>query len=276
MEQFDSTGAKFREFYTIGETSKLNNVTPRALYHYENKKMLIPSSINPNNGYRKYKYTQFFLLDIIKRFKRCGVPLEDLQKMITSKDRTYAQELLETEILKIQREIDRLQLVKKDVEFFKYFYDIMPDVIKNSDIALEKHTLNHMLAVPVSPDMSYNEKDFCLRTRIHSPLFRDTKFFLPCGFLLDIEAFLKGNIKETHRTCYLIHQLDFNHPDYLYIKDSDAICITLTRGAEKQRLSRIQDFLKKQHMVPQYILCEEFYDEVSNVEEPLRRVKVIL
>jgi DNA-binding transcriptional MerR regulator len=278
MKSSDKIGVEYKknDSYTIGEVSRLNNVTSRSLYHYEKIGMLLPARVNQKNGYRNYDYRQFFILDIIKRFKRCGVPLKNIDEMMVSQNPIYAQELLQEEIEKIQNEIDRLNSVKKDVEYFKYFYDTMPVISDDEEIIISRHKLNHILAVPCDDIDDYYEADYRLRRRIHSPLFRDVKFFLPCGFLLDIDKFCDGNIKRNYRTCYLINKLDFEHKDYLYTEDCDCISFTLGREFEVGKINRLLEFIKKYNIKPRYVLCEEYYDEVVNIEKPLLKIKVLL
>lgn len=274
----DTTGLQFKQTYTIGETARLNNVSARALYHYQEKGMLTPSEIGPNR-YRKYAHAQFYQLDLIKRFKKCGVPLKSLAGLIESHNVSFARELLQGELEKIQAEIDRLSSIKRDVALFKSFYDAMPSCDGGDgsmDIRVGRHRLNHMLAVPIADGLPRDQADFALRTVIHSPLFREVKFFLPFAFHLDPDAFLKGELRTTHRSCYLIDSLRFAHGSYLYTEDCDCLTMTLGRELQPERLDRLRGFLKSQQLTPRHILCEEYYDQVTNFEQPLLSVKVLL
>lgn len=276
MDVKDKTSVRYKPQYTVGEVAELNHVTTRSLYHYQSKGMLLPSQVSTVNKYRYYSYPQFFLLDIIKRFKRCGVPLKNIADMIDKEDPQYAQHLLQKELETIQAEIDRLTSVKRDVTMFKSFYDEMPFVKENDDIQLGKHILNHVLTVPVEKDMTLYEADFALRTVIHSPLFHPIKFVIPFAFMWKVDAFMQDELIPTHRTCYLMEALPFHYIGYLYIEDADCLTITMQKGEEEKKLDRMRHFLKTHNLTPKYIFCEEFYDTVTNFDEPLRRVKVIL
>ncbi len=271
----NTTGQEFKKRYTIGEAAKLNHVTPRSLYHYQNKNLLAPAYVGANN-YRQYTNLQFLLLDIIKRYKRCGVPLGQLAKMISTDDATYAQSLLQVEIENIQKQIERLMSVKKDIEFFKYFYDVMPDVQQNKDIKLCRHTLNHVFAVPIAAGATPDEADYTWRNVMHSPLFYPVKFFLPFAYMLEPAAFLSGKLLKTHRTSYLIEALPFAHTGYMCIEDCDCLTITLGHGYDEGQLAKLQNFLNAHNLTPRYIFCEEYYDSITNFEKPLLCVKAIL
>ena len=61
-----------KRYFSIGEVSKLKDVTIKALRYYHDIGLLTPAYINPENGYRYYTINQFFYLDIILNFAKQG------------------------------------------------------------------------------------------------------------------------------------------------------------------------------------------------------------
>jgi len=50
-----------KEYYSIGETAQLNNVTIQTLRYYDKIGIFKPAHIEKNNGYRFYHIKQFFI-----------------------------------------------------------------------------------------------------------------------------------------------------------------------------------------------------------------------
>ncbi|KTS79144.1 transcriptional regulator, partial [Paenibacillus jamilae] len=70
-----------KKYFSIGEVSRLKNVTIKALRYYHNIGLLIPAYINPDNGYRYYTINQFIYLDIIKISKQSNVSVKEIKAL---------------------------------------------------------------------------------------------------------------------------------------------------------------------------------------------------
>jgi MerR family transcriptional activator of bmr gene len=69
------------KLYTIGEVSKLVNISIKALRYYDKINLFKPAYIDPDTHYRYYKDSQIYLLDLIKSLKYIGTPLEEMKKV---------------------------------------------------------------------------------------------------------------------------------------------------------------------------------------------------
>lgn len=68
------------KLYTIGEVSKLSNVSIKALRYYDKIDLFKPVHVDPETNYRYYKDSQLYHLDLIKSLKYIGTPLEEMKK----------------------------------------------------------------------------------------------------------------------------------------------------------------------------------------------------
>ncbi|MEC1754052.1 MerR family transcriptional regulator [Bacillus mojavensis] len=67
-------------FYSIGEVSKLANVSIKALRYYDKIDLFKPDYVDPDTNYRYYTDSQLYHLDLIKSLKYIGTPLEEMKK----------------------------------------------------------------------------------------------------------------------------------------------------------------------------------------------------
>lgn len=79
------------ELYTIGEFSKLVNISIKALRYYDKINLFKPAYVDPDTNYRYYKDSQIYHLDLIKSLKYIGTPLEEIKEVMELKaDDFYA------------------------------------------------------------------------------------------------------------------------------------------------------------------------------------------
>ncbi|PEJ59181.1 multidrug transporter [Bacillus sp. AFS002410] len=98
--------------YTIGEVSKLVNISIKALRYYDKINLFKPAYVDPDTNYRYYKDSQIHLLDLIKSLKYIGTPLEDMKKVQgLERDEFYAF-LTEQENI-VKDKIDSLTEIEK-------------------------------------------------------------------------------------------------------------------------------------------------------------------
>lgn len=94
-----------KEFFSIGEVSKLFNVKISALRYYDEIGLLKPEYKDEQTNYRYYSTQQFERLDTIKYLRALGLPINKLacRKCENKRTVTDKQQLfLHTFVLKMQ------------------------------------------------------------------------------------------------------------------------------------------------------------------------------
>lgn len=66
-------------YYSIGEVSKLTNISIQTLRYYDQINLFKPSYVDPATNYRYYKDSQLYYLDIIKSLKYIGVSQDEIK-----------------------------------------------------------------------------------------------------------------------------------------------------------------------------------------------------
>lgn len=100
------------KLYTIGEVSKLVNISIKALRYYDKINLFKPAYIDPDTNYRYYKDSQIYLLDLIKSLKYIGTPLEEMKKVQGLKRDEFFSFLTEQE-KNVREKIDSLSEIEQ-------------------------------------------------------------------------------------------------------------------------------------------------------------------
>lgn len=100
------------ELYTIGEVSKLANISIKALRYYDKINLFKPAYVDPDTNYRYYKDSQLHLLDLIKSLKYIGTPLEEMKKVQGLKRDEFFNFLTDQEKI-VRKKIESLLEIEK-------------------------------------------------------------------------------------------------------------------------------------------------------------------
>lgn len=114
----------------IGEFSKLAHTTIKTLRYYEKEELLIPVSIDENNGYRYYETSQLEILSLIKSYRQLGFSIEEIKKIFNgfNKNEMLRAKAYEFEKEKINIDI-RLSIIRNLLEGKSMNYQVVEKVI---------------------------------------------------------------------------------------------------------------------------------------------------
>lgn len=102
-----------KQFYKIGEISKLYEIGPDSLRYYEELGLLDPK--RGENGYRLYGLTDLWRLNVIRDLRKLNFPMEKIQKYMNQRSVESTKELLSEELSIIEEHIEALIQLKENV-----------------------------------------------------------------------------------------------------------------------------------------------------------------
>ncbi len=105
-----------KDFFTIGEVSKLFRTNVRTLRYYDSIGLLKPAKVDDKTGYRYYSTKEFERLNTIKYLRTLDMPLEDIALFFEKKETGVMQELLEKQKEQIQRRIWELGRIQTKID----------------------------------------------------------------------------------------------------------------------------------------------------------------
>ncbi|MBU3146277.1 MerR family transcriptional regulator [Clostridium sp. CF012] len=106
--------------FSIGEMSKLQNISVQALRYYDKIGLLKPSYINEKSSYRYYSAKHFVILDLIKQCKAMGLSLDEIKELIenyTSFDSIL--NIISKQKEMVDSKIKELNIMKNNINFLE-------------------------------------------------------------------------------------------------------------------------------------------------------------
>lgn len=72
-----------KKLFSIGEVSKICNISKKALRYYDQIKLISPDYVNEENGYRYYSEDTLLYLPILKYYKQMGFKIGEMQGLLS-------------------------------------------------------------------------------------------------------------------------------------------------------------------------------------------------
>ncbi len=96
-------------YLSIGDFSKATHLTVKTLRHYHQLGLLEPAEVDPHTGYRRYTTDQLPTAQVIRRFRGLGMPLEEIQAVLTAADPQVRSERIAAHLRRLEDELGRTQ-----------------------------------------------------------------------------------------------------------------------------------------------------------------------
>ena len=139
-----------KQYFLIGEVSKLTNTSIQTLRFYDKIGLFKPSYTNPDNQYRYYSNTQLFYLDIIKSLKHVGVPLSEIKTVLQLSAREMA-EFLDDQENKIEQQLRQLEDVRAILSYKKKQIRNQPSPDQLGKVYIKKYDTQRILTYNQTP-----------------------------------------------------------------------------------------------------------------------------
>lgn len=136
-----------KNLFSIGELSKLQNISRQALIFYDKIGLFCPAYTDPDNGYRYYSVKQLDYLDTICIMKKIGFSLEEIKTHMKSYTIDNSIVALRKQLKAIERQIEELQMLKSRVEHRCTQLEHAVFIRENSDTVTIEDVKKHYILV---------------------------------------------------------------------------------------------------------------------------------
>ncbi|AIY84198.1 merR regulatory family protein [Clostridium baratii str. Sullivan] len=137
-----------KNLYSIGEVSKIKEVTIKALRYYHKMGILIPKYIDKITGYRYYSIDQFIYIDIIKGCRALGTSIVELQEIFKECDTDKLLKFLQLKRYEAEENIRKMQEIIKNIDTLNEVVERSNDISKNDEISIDFFDKRYIVVAP--------------------------------------------------------------------------------------------------------------------------------
>ena len=102
-----------KDYYKIGEISKIYGIGRDSLMYYKELGILKP--FRDKNGYRMYKLSDIWRLNLIKELRSLNFPMKKIKEYLDDRNIESTKEILNKEIILIDEKIEELLSYKQNI-----------------------------------------------------------------------------------------------------------------------------------------------------------------
>ena len=126
-----------KEYYSIGEVSKIKDITIKALRYYHKVGILIPKYIDEETGYRYYSIDQFVHIDIIKGCRTLGTSILELQDIFKDPNTEKLLKFLEIKKKEAEEKIKLMNEVISNINILSESIKTSKKIVDNDEIVIK-------------------------------------------------------------------------------------------------------------------------------------------
>ncbi len=132
------------KLYSIGQVSKIKNISIKTLRFYDEIGVLKPYYVDPFTKYRYYSIEQLIYIDIIKELKILKLGTKEMKKIISENNKGLESFLINQEKV-IEREITELENIKRRIGYFKKNIVDGKSAIQNDSLYYKEYNERYLL-----------------------------------------------------------------------------------------------------------------------------------
>lgn len=193
---------------TIGQMAKINHTTVSTLRLYERLGLLVPATINPENGYRYYDMEQSAVFHNIQACTVLGLSLKEIQSMADAESFSLCEKLYHEKLEQVKAQIQQLSLQRhmlyKALDGLERYLSLPPE----GTFTLQFLHSEYLFSVPA--DRDYFHEDFSSYLYGISQLYDELeKIHIPAryqfynGFTMDRGDFAKHQYRASTLEAYV-------------------------------------------------------------------------
>lgn len=137
-----------KKLFSIGEVSKIKEITIKALRYYHKMGILIPKYIDESSGYRYYSIDQFVYIDIIKGCRSLGTSIKELQEIFQQCDTDKLLEFLEVKRYEAEENINKMNKVIENIDILRDSIRSSKEILNENEISIKFFETRYIVVLP--------------------------------------------------------------------------------------------------------------------------------
>ena len=243
---------KNKHLYSIGETARMMGISVQMLRNYSNAGLLKPDVIDEVSGYRYYSFQQFHYIDRIRYLRSLGMPLSDIQEILTEGTVDTMQKLLEKQRLRVEEERRRINEMYEDIVWYQSYFSYLQQYDFDKVPYLVKLDKRCILAVDYRSEDDVEAVETRLAALKNSEGLNKMQYRRQFGYLADYDALFEGAFEPKKYFVYVKEQL-FDHPNIVELPAGVYLCFRSRICAGEWDSGILKKYMQK-YQKPAYVV----------------------
>lgn len=262
------------KLFSIGEVSKIKEITIKALRYYHQKGILIPSHIDKTTAYRYYSIDQFVHIDIIRACRELGTSIKELQEIFKTCDTDKLLEFLNYKKQKAEENIEKMKKIIVNIDEMNYLVDYSREQLSSQEISIKYIAERYIIGVPCKEVGNLEELIYYsnLEKIINKIAIKTIK---KGGILHELDH--QGNVESR----YVFEEIDGDE----YIEESEYIkklaggkyiTIVYKKDNEETQINKIKNYIKDNKKTIKNYIEIDLIDDIFNTDSYSCQIQMLI
>lgn len=253
-----------KKIFSIGEVSKIKDITIKALRYYHKMGILIPNYVDEQTGYRYYSIEQFIYIDVIKGCRALGTSIVELQEIFKEHDTEELMGFLQQKRIEAQENIVKMQEIIENIDNLNESVQYSKSVLCDDEIEVKAFQKRYIVVNRCKESGSLTEllyysdldrviKENNVEARINKGIIYNAK---SDGVVEPVYVF--SEVKES-----------YNIGENEYIKilpKGNYLVLSYSKNNEEERTHKIFEYVKNHNLQVKSFIELELFDDFFNTD----------
>lgn len=251
------------KLFSIGEISKIKNITIKTLRYYHKVGILIPKNIDEKTGYRYYSVDQFIHIDIIKSCRDLGTSIVELQNIFKESDTDKLIEFLKLKRIEAEDTINKMNMIINNIDILTSEVAYSKKALNDMEVRKEFINKRYIATVPCNEIGDNKEllyysnlekiiKDEGLKTKAEGGIMYNLNSNKE---LLDIAVFKVVEIKEEKESDYIE-----------VLKEGVYLTVNYRKENEDKQAEKLYNYIKENNLKVNRFIEVDLFDDIFSTD----------
>lgn len=261
--------------YSIGEMSEITGITIASLRYYDELGLIKPSYVDSGNNYRYYSGQHVWKIEIIKIYKKLGLSLKDIKKLMDTQDYHTLLETLDANQAHVEQVIEEHRRVLADIQWMK---DQARYLMTETNDRCCYRTFPERYVMYVQADDENDTK--LLQTQFQKQITKEMLAHASVrrsyGYMLNRKRLLKGEVAYSGAYVFLDEYLTCKQEQLVRLPAGDYFCIKarVLQSQELEWIEVIRQEVKAKGREIELVIANEVSLYLFNTRDTLYEVQI--
>lgn len=265
-----------KEHYSIGEVSKIYNISVHSLRHYHKINLIVPSYIDESTGYRYYSFGQFHYISRLKYFRSIGLSLDQIRRVFESGDGSDFKSILQEIREEKEKEIEGIKDIINKIEWMDSYYSSSDISDMDKLIYKKQFPERHVFKTLNSVDVTIEEMDITLHKQLYSKKYRKLKYFRQYGYFMDYDSLLNNTSRQVSETMLLSTKPDIESSHIKTLPEGDYICYCARILNKDMDVTPLIKYIEAKHKTdPRVVIAFEYEEYLEDYYNAIYEIQIL-
>ena len=263
-----------KNLFSIGEVSKIKNITVKALRYYHKMGILEPKFIDESTGYRYYSIEQFIYIDIIKGCRELGTSIAELQEIFKDCDMDKLLKFSKEKRKEAEENILKMKEIIKHIDLLNESVENSRNALNKDDIEIKYFDKRYIVVSECKESGSLKELLYYSNlNRIIETYNIDVN--MDKGIIYNIKP--QGIIEPSYVFSGIIDNSNIHCNDYIKVlPEGNYLILSYNKGNEDERVNKIVEYANTHNLKINSFIEFELFDDLFNTNSYSCQLQVLI